>query len=300
MRVWVIGNVAVDESLTVDAWPAPGASVLAADAGRDLGGKGANQALILARCGVDVGFSTSVGDDEAGGWVLATLAAEGIAELRAGRAEAPTDRSIIFVGPAGENAIVTTVACAASLTAEDVRATMVSAAPRDALLVQGNLSLESTRAALSGARAGGLATAFNPSPIRDGFVELLPFVDLLIVNLHEAQSLSGASDPSVAARVLRRAGATAVVVTLGGDGVIAEAAEDSFVVPAAAAEVVDTTGAGDTFAGVLIARWASTRVLRPADIAAAAEAAAITVGRRGTRSAFPSREELAALIEATA
>jgi ribokinase len=298
VRIWVIGNAAVDESLTVEAWPAPGMSVFAANTGRDLGGKGANQALILARCGVDVGFLTLVGDDEAGAWVLATLAAEGIADLRASRTATGTDRSVILVGPAGENAIVTTVDCAASLTPDDVRAALVGATPGDALLVQGNLTLEATRAALSGARAGGLATAFNPSPIRDGFAALLPLVDLLIVNLHEARSLSGEGDPSAAAKALRRAGAGVVVVTLGGDGVLAETADGSITVPAAAAEVVDTTGAGDTFAGVLIARWTRAGVLRPADVAAAAAAAAITVGRRGTRAAFPSREELAALLAA--
>lgn len=293
MRIIVIGNAAVDEALAVTAWPTPGTSVLATAGSRDLGGKGANQAIMLARCGMDVDLLTSVGRDEHGDWIFASLAEEGIGVTGCRRCDGLSDRSVILVNPDGENAIVTTTTCAEQIDRDDVDGAIARGA--DALLLQGNLPLDLTRRALEGARAKGLRTAFNPSPVRDGFADLLPLVDLLIVNAHEAEAMSGVGTPTDAADELVATGAGTVVATLGADGAIARGRGLALAVPADAATVRDTTGAGDTFAGVLVAGWLERGTIVAADLAVAASAAALTVSRKGTRAAFPTRAELAAL-----
>lgn len=301
MRTVVIGNAVVDDFLAIETWPRPGMSVIADSGGRDLGGKGANQAIVLARCGTEVELLTCVGRDEPGDWIVSALAAEGVSTRRCKRSDGvATDRSTVLVGPAGENAIITTVACMDELTIGDIDDALDAAASGDKLLLQGNLPLEKTRAALIAARARKMITAFNPSPVREGFAALLPLVDQLLVNAHEAQALSRRNDPAEAAAELRAQGAGAVVVTLGANGVLANTAAGVLRVPARRAGAVDTTGAGDTFAAVLIALWQRPGAIDDADLATAAAAAAITIGRQGTRSAFPSRDELRWLFDAKA
>jgi ribokinase len=162
--------------------------------------------------------------------------------------------------------------------------------------MQGNLSLEATRAALAAARGAGARTILNPSPIQPGFIDLPPLADLLVVNEGEAARLGAAGEPRAAAEALRRAGAAAVALTVGARGAIF--ADETGVIDAPAPEVtvVDTTGAGDTFTGVLAGALYHHRLAPNAALLAANAAAALTVRRMGTWTAFPSREEIAALL----
>ena len=292
MRIVVVGNAATDEFLTVDAWPSPGMSVLAESGLQDLGGKGANQAIMLARCGIEVRLVTCVGRDEAGDAILSALAEEGVSFAGRQTDACATDRSVVLIGPLGENAIVTTVGCAGLIGPDEIDAAAAASAPGDGLLLQGNLSVELTGRTLERARQRGLRTAFNPSPVRTGFPGLLGMVHLLIVNAHEATALSGASDVSSAVDKLLSLGAGTVVVTLGADGVAAATGTQRLRVPARKVTVCDTTGAGDTFAGVLVASWLREEIVSKANLEAAVGAAAVTVGRAGTRGAFPTPDEL--------
>ncbi len=140
------------------------------------------------------------------------------------------------------------------------------------------------------------ARSFNPSPIQPGFAALLPLVDLLIVNQGEAERLGGAGAPEAVVEALRRAGAGAVALTLGAHGSLFADATDLIHTPALTPPVVDTTGAGDTFAGRSRRRALSSRLAPPAALAAATAAAALTVQRPGAASAFPSRAEIEAIF----
>ncbi len=296
MRFLVLGTVMIDEAMAVSVFPAPGATIIAGPVQRDLGGKGANQAIVLERCGADVRLVAPVGEDADAEWVAGELAAAGLDIADLVPLDRPTDRSLIFVGPAGENAIASIVEAAEGVDARLAEESVSGLGPGDLLVMQGNMTLDATRAALTAARRRGARTLLNPSPIRDGMAGLVPLADCLVVNEGEAALLSGSDDPASAARRLIEAGAGTVVVTLGSRGALAAQGGDVVAVAAEPVEAVDTTGAGDTFAAVFAAaRYDRGLALRDS-LTAAARAAAITVSRKGTRAAFPSRDALARIL----
>jgi ribokinase len=183
------------------------------------------------------------------------------------------------------------------LTLSEALAPLGDAVSGDLVVLQGNLSEDVTRGILAEARHRGLKTAFNPSPLRPYFAELWPLIDVAFLNRGEAESLTGSSGEA-AIRRLAEAGVSQTVLTLGGSGaILASGHEVLATVPARATEVVDTTGAGDTFMAVALASAAlRSTALDAKAIHHATAAAAITVSRRGTRSAFPSRAELAGIL----
>ncbi|MCA1481326.1 PfkB family carbohydrate kinase, partial [Bradyrhizobium sp. NBAIM08] len=140
-------------------------SILARASSTDLGGKGANQALVLSRAGVAVTLAAAIGRDPRGEEIRARLVAEGLAEALI-EVPAPTDASLIVTSEEGENTVVTTHAAADAMTPEAALTVLVGSAAGDLLVVQGNLTEATTRSVLAVARARGIATAFNPSPLR--------------------------------------------------------------------------------------------------------------------------------------
>ncbi|SIQ60567.1 ribokinase [Rhizobium sp. RU35A] len=292
MTVHVVGNVCVDSSFHLARLPQPGETLNADGVEEGLGGKGANQAIAAARAGASVTLWAAVGHDTAADRMQALLTAE-LAGARLSRFDLPSDRSVILVDGAGENVIVTAAACAASF-----RPLAEGVLPRtwksgDSLLMQGNLSVDETAACLRHAQAAGLFTILNPSPLPPGGLDMAS-VSLLIANRLEAEALTGERDPAAAVNRLRAMGAGQVVITLGGEGAVLHDGRESFAIPAAKVDVVDTSGAGDCFAGTL-----AGLLHRGMPIVAAARlatlAAALSVGRAGTLSAFPTRVELSAL-----
>jgi ribokinase len=296
MTFIILGNITADEFMLAPVWPEPGRTIVVGPPVRDLGGKGANQAIVLNRAGARVRLVAAIGHDEAGAWMERGLAAEGLSSGDLIRLPLPSDRSLIFVAPSGENAIASVIACSEALTEAQARAALAEAGAGDALVLQGNLALATTRAACLAAREAGLPVLFNPSPMREGFFDLLPMIDLLVVNEGEAIELAGPLAPEARLRRLRDCGAGTVVMTLGARGAMALGRFGAATVPAESVEAIDTTGAGDTFMAVLAAALFERHLPIEAGLRVAAAAAAITVGRRGTLSAFPSAAELAALF----
>lgn len=299
MHAYVIGNVTVDETLAVDEMPAAGASILGRERSRDLGGKGANQAIVMARCGLPTTLVAAIGEDFRAETIRRELADEPLRSELVSSAGRASDFSLIFTTPDGENAIVTTTESASSLTVADVMASLSGAKPGDLAVLQGNLSDAATREILELARAKGMRTALNPSPLRPYFADLWHLVDIAFLNRGEAISLTGAEADEASDRLLAK-GVEEIVLTFGGDGAMLATSAEKLTVPAIACAVIDTTGAGDTFMAVALASAAlrHTKLDRRA-IEDATRASAITVGRSGTRSAFPSVKELAAIFAAS-
>ncbi|HVK92898.1 MAG TPA: PfkB family carbohydrate kinase, partial [Mycoplana sp.] len=252
MHAYVIGNVTVDETIAVSEMPAAGASILGSQQSRDLGGKGANQAVVMARTGLPTSLVAALGEDFRAEMIREHLASEPLISRLVPLSGRSSDFSIVLTTPDGENANITTTDSAQNLALADAIAPLADAVAGDLAVLQGNLTDETTRGVLEAARARGMLTAFNPSPLRRYFANLWPLIDIAFLNEGEAMALTGASGED-AARKLLATGVREVVLTFGGNGAMLASADGFVRVPAVPCPVVDTTGAGDTFMAVALA-----------------------------------------------
>lgn len=254
-----------------------------------LGGKGANQAVAAARAGADSALYGMVGDDAGEFDVLPSLAGYGVDTAAVESADAPTGTAYVFVDEAGENHIALIGGANAAVDTGYVHRTVGAVRSVDCLLVQNELpvpTLEALFDALDG--AGGPLVAYVPAPV-DGATDLLGHdcIDVVIPNETEAAAL-GDRLSSLDAAVVRTRGPDPVVVEPGGPF-----GGERFTVSPPPADPVDTTGAGDVFAGYLAAELADGRALRPA-LSCACAAAALSTEREGVQRATPARGAVAA------
>lgn len=298
-KALVIGNAAWDDTWQVEALPQAGASIHATCMGSGLGGKGANQAIVLTRAGIICAFATAVGDDVYGEKIEAALGSEDT-EMGIFKALAtPSDRSIILAASDGENSVVTTRSAIDTLDADDLGRAMAMVKPGGVCVLQGNLRADITAAAFDMADDCRLIMAFNPSPFA---LELIPLVrrsHILFVNRGEAVALTG-QEPQQAAAELAAQGPSRVIVTLGAQGALLADGTNIDAIPAVPVDVVDPTGAGDVFMATALAHALRRETLPDlASLAAATRAAALCVGRPGAYAALPSKEEMAVIMSAS-
>jgi ribokinase len=291
-RVIVVGSLNIDLVVRAASLPAPGQTVTGEDLVRHQGGKGGNQAVAAARMGAQVSFIGAVGRDDFGSSALAALAAEGIATDHVTRLDRPTGVALIVVDQAGQNQIAVAPGANAALDGAMVESAMAALAPSkgDVVLVSREVSDGAVDAALGGGRAGGATTILNPAPA-DGLGQATrELADLLTPNESELQAISGSGRPTDAAqRLLSPDGTHWLVVTIGGDGAeLMELGGTSTHVPAPPVEPVDTTGAGDTFNGVLAALLAEGRTPVQA-VGPAVMAASLSTLHAGAREGMPTK-----------
>ena len=289
--LWNIGSLNVDWVYRVPHVTRPGETLAAVSQERNAGGKGANQSVAAARAGQRVEHVGCVGGD--GRWLRELLAAEGVGVTHlAVDEDLPTGHAVIQVDDAGENAIFLFPGANHAIGELRLAEALDRAAPGAWVLTQNETG--NAAAVVAAASARGLRLALNPAPMDAAARGLaLDAVDLLVVNEQEAADLlNGASADDPAGQLGRRVRGLAVV-TLGGRGAAAGDGERSWTVPAAAVDrVVDTTGAGDTFTGYLVAALAAERPVEDA-LQLAAAAAAAAVGRAGAIASIPRIDELA-------
>jgi len=292
--IHVIGNATIDTVIRLARFPLPGETVVAEQGTtEDLGGKGANQAVVAARCGAAVRLVASIGRDESGRRIRANLAAEGVATDGLRDWDGPTDRCIIYVDAQGENTIVSLIDAA---TAFDPLANDAGSGIKagDHVVLQGNLRPQFTYDCLVAARQSKAVTVLNPSPTYSAEEYDWSLVDIAVVNRLEAQQLGGSDDPLRAARNLIQSGAGSVVMTKGAGGATWITRRRALHTEAPAVTSIDTVGAGDVFCGTFVAGLATGRPIETA-LLAATEAASLAVTRRGVLAAFPSRLEFEAI-----
>ena len=290
-----MGNCTLDLAFRLSRFAQPGETLLSDRHTRDVGGKGANQAVAAARTGVAVTFCSAVGDDTDGQWLRAQLQGEMVGATHIHVVDAPTDISIIFVTDGGQNSIVSTHAAAQALCDKDVAAALAGLARDDVVLMQGNLDLALTKYALQEAHRSGARTVLNPAPIHYDYNDLWPHVDVVVPNEVEVSTLTATRDIEAGARRLLEHGVDDVIVTLGAAGALHVSAAGAKRYGAEPTKAVDTTGAGDVFCGILAA---SVAMRHPIDAAirAGVRAATLSVGRYGTQTAFPTGDELQVLM----
>lgn len=258
----VVGSTNVDLVLRTPRLPAPGDTVLASSVTRMAGGKGANQAVGLARMGAAVCFISAVGDDEDGRTSLADLEAENVDTTRVLVVAESTGLAIVAVDDAGENSIVV-VPGANGLVAVPHAFPVV-----DVVLLSLEIPMSSVIAAARSAKGLGAIVVLNASPAQVLDDELLANLDVLVVNENERAAISTPGCD--------------VVVTLGAQGADVHQGGTVRHVEAPAVVAVDTTGAGDCFAAALAFHLGAGTDLITATREACA-AAAVSVTRRGAR-----------------
>ncbi|MHA6797368.1 PfkB family carbohydrate kinase (plasmid) [Pseudonocardia bannensis] len=301
-RVVVVGAVNVDLVVQTDRLPGPGETVVGPGVERHGGGKGANAAVAAARAGAEVRYCGAVGADDTGTGALAELRAEGIDVTDVAVLEGvATGAALIVVDGQGENQIAVGAGANAAVDPAAVRTAVARSADwAGCVLVSTEIPADAVAAAVQTALAHGLACVLNPAPVAPGLVDLLGLGPVVTPNRSELRDLyalldpgtndpgenTAASVPEMAAAVADRTGAP-VVVTLGGDGVLViDPAQGPTPLPAPPADVRDTTGAGDTFNGVLAAALAAAATV-PDAAARGVAAASLSVGTVGARAGMP-------------
>lgn len=305
MKVTVVGSVNTDVVARVPHIPRPGETLLALDSSRGGGGKGANQAVAAARAGgASVAFVGSVGRDGDGDARRSALEGDGIDVSGLVGDAQPTGVALISVADDGENAIVVIPgANATDAPLADRQRELVARA--DVVVAQ--LEIPVVRVVEASAlRAPGATFVLNASPAAP-FADpalaerLLAATDLLVVNEHELHDIAGDGADLLTAVDRLTAQVAALVVTLGAAGAIVAMAGERRRVPAFPVQPVDTTGAGDTYCGVLAAHLPPRADLTVDALAAAARvaaaAAALAVGRPGAQSSVPTAAEVARFLE---
>jgi ribokinase len=296
-RVVVIGSINVDLVVTADRLPAPGETVLGGSFAVHQGGKGANQAVAAARAGAQVSMIGAVGVDEHGEQALAALGAEGVDVQRVRRLEGePTGVAVIVVGRRGENQIAVAPGANGLIELDQADADAVAAA--DVLLTNHEVPPTVTLEALRAASAGDTRAILNPAPARALPAEVLAMGPILTPNEHELIVAIGNDDTEAALEELASRHRGPIVVTQGPAGaLLADSGRRERFPGHPAPDEVDSTGAGDTFCGVLAAWLAGGADLSDA-IRAANVAAARSVGAAGARAGMPTRSEIEALLRA--
>jgi ribokinase len=243
-RVCVVGSVNMDIGFAVDNLPRPGETALAASVRSTPGGKGANQAVAAARAGADVQFVGAVGDDPAAAQLREHLNANGVGTDGLITVPGRSGTAAIIVDSVGENFIVVAPGANGLLTL-DSAASRGLIADCDVLLLQLEIPVATATAAAREAHSAGVTVILNASPSggdETELAQLAELTDVLVVNETEAAQWIWP--------VPHR------VTTLGARGASYTGGGAEFTVAAPVVDALDTSGAGDVFAGVLSAGWA--------------------------------------------
>ncbi|MGN6304086.1 MAG: ribokinase [Mesorhizobium sp.] len=296
----VIGSINLDLIATVERLPAPGETVPGNGFSTAPGGKGANQALAAARAGAKVRMVGAVGKDPFAAQALELLKAgavdlSGVAEMHAS-----TGTALILVDGAGENMIAVVPGANASVLPGDLAKAFL--AKGDVVLLQHEIPLETADAALDAARAAGAVSVLNTAPFHGGATAYLAKADHVVANETEfdlyADALAlPAGERAARMRAFAEKTGRTVIVTLGGDGVLAASPDGIHQVPALKIEPVDTVGAGDTFCGYLAAGLSLGLPIEDA-LRRAAAAGSLACLKPGAQPSIPLKADVDAALAA--
>ncbi|UWR22483.1 ribokinase [Sulfitobacter sp. S190] len=281
--IWNLGSINIDNFYEVPHLPAPGETLAAHSFRQGLGGKGANMSVAVARAAAPISHIGAVGPD--GRWTVERLMEYGVDTPHIASIDVPTGHAIINVDAEGENNIVLFQGANVRLTEAIIGAALSEASPGDTLLLQNETNGHEYAAVT--ARSLGLRVAYAAAPFDAAAVErMLGRIDLMVLNEIEAQQLEDATGKDLPAL-----GIADIVVTLGAEGCKWLSGGDKRQFDAYPAKPVDTTGAGDTFTGYLVAGL--DRGLRmEAAIDLALKAGSLMVARRGTADVIPDLKDI--------
>lgn len=285
MAIWNLGSINADYVYSVQHIPAPGETLASTKRQIFLGGKGANMSVAAARAAARVHHIGAVGPD--GRWAVQRLLEYGVDTRNIAEIDVETAQAIIAVAADGENAIILHQGANVVIPETALEQALTMAQTSDIFLFQNETNLQQSGAQLAknmGLRVAYAAAPFDAQAVRS----VLPLIDLLFLNEVEAAQLQQATGQSP-----QDLPVTDVIVTLGSKGAVWFGAEGEIHTPAQKVSPVDTTGAGDTFTGYVLAGLDRGMPMEQA-MQMATKAAALMVMRHGTADVIPDLAEVQA------
>ncbi len=295
-KILVIGSSNTDMVIKASRFPKPGETILGGDFFMNQGGKGANQAVAVARLKGDVDFICKTGNDLFREQSVALFRNEGInTEWILSDNEKPSGIALIMVDDSGENSIVVASGANGSLAPGDIEKVTEVVFRSDYILMQLEIPLDTVEYVVNLASSKDKKVILNPAPAVDLPQHLLEKIYLITPNRIEAELLSGIKikdrDTTMeAAKILLDKGVKHVIITLGEEGALSYDGEVEWI-PGEKVEAADTTGAGDVFNGALTVGLAEGLSMSDA-VRFANKAAAISITRFGAIPSIPYRKEL--------
>jgi len=303
--ILVVGSLNMDQVVRVPHLPVLGETLLGAGSLKLVpGGKGANQAVAIARLGAPVTMAGRVGNDPFGTQLVASLHTDAVnTELIVVDQEEASGVAFIFLSPEGSNAIV--VASGANMRVGKDRQQNTAILQRigqaQALVLQLEIPLEMVLRLISAGYNAGIPVVLNLAPAQPLPKETLQQLAMLVVNETEASLLSGQKvnsleDARIVATVLHEQGTGTIVITLGAQGALlatdgGKGATRTIYQPAPTVQVVDTTAAGDCFVAALTVAMTEQQTPEEA-LRFAVYASALKVTKFGAQSGLPTRAEV--------
>ena len=295
-KIICIGSSNTDMVVRSERLPRPGESVIGGGFVMAGGGKGANQAVAIARMGHKVIFAAAVGEDMFGDEAIARYRQYGVDTSYIVRKKTPSGIALIMVDAAAQNSISVALGANSELSVADVMPALDLIEPNDIVLIQLEIPMETVAACVAVAAAKGARVVLNPAPAAEVSADVLSKLYLITPNQTEAETLTGIEvrdeqSARAAAEALRAKGVERVIITMGGDGALLDDGGRVEMVPAFRVNAVDTTAAGDVYNGAICAALAEGCSLRDAMIFGS-KASAISVTRIGAQPSIPTREEV--------
>lgn len=285
MAIWNLGGINADYVYRVPHIPAPGETLDGHSRQVFLGGKGANMSVAAARAGAHVQHIGAVGHD--GRWAMDRLMEYGVDTRNIVQIEGDTAHAIIMVADDGENGIMVYPGANRTILESHLQQALTQAKTEDWFVTQNEVNLQVEGAKL--AHEMGLKVAYAAAPFdADVTSQMLPYLDFLILNEVEADQLASATGRGPADLPVKD-----VIVTLGAKGATWFGSSGQTHVAAFDVTPVDTTGAGDTFTGYVLAGLDRGHPMEQA-MKTAAKAAALMVTRHGTADVIPELSEVQA------
>lgn len=296
-KILVIGSSNTDMVICTGHLPLPGETVIGGTFFMNPGGKGANQAVTVARLGGRVSFICKTGSDIFGHQANQLFNEEGIdTSYVFSDTKNPSGVALITVDTDAENCIVVAPGANAHLTPNDLKRSAEAVEAADIILLQLEIPMQTVEAAARMAYRLGKKVVLNPAPASKLSAGLLETLYAITPNETEAEAISGIRitdehTAEEAARKIASMGVCNVIITLGAKGALVFDGKHCEVVPAYKIQAVDTTAAGDVFNGALVVALSEGRTL-PEAVRFACKASAISVTRVGAQNSVPYRTEV--------